>query len=75
MRSICCSSLRISIHASREGGDNLPTMTATALKRFQSTPPAREATTVEDLLDRLTGISIHASREGGDRRRFCLCYG
>ena len=59
----------ISIHAPREGGD-FSLFSASRLSLiFQSTPPARGATTlicgakVTDL------ISIHAPREGGDTEK------
>ncbi len=35
---------KISIHASREGGDGKPGIGKSTLLRFQSTPPVREAT-------------------------------
>ena len=57
----------ISIHAPREGGDIGKQGTHRSNNRFQSTPPARGATSgyqYEDL--RLVVISIHAPREGGD---------
>ena len=38
------TSLGISIHAPREGGDGLITRRSKRLKLFQSTPPARGAT-------------------------------
>ncbi len=37
---------RISIHASREGGDLYPMASALSLAVFQSTPPVREATKI-----------------------------
>ena len=57
---------RISIHAPREGGDvKMPTIPKGIL-RFQSTPPARGATTEVTAMGSLLAISIHAPREGGD---------
>ena len=58
----------ISIHAPREGGDDSQKHHLTIDNKFQSTPPARGATT-----EQLPGtfdikISIHAPREGGDDR-------
>ena len=60
------TSLGISIHAPREGGDILIARTIIQAIAFQSTPPARGAT-----YDFAPGlplflISIHAPREGGD---------
>ena len=58
----------ISIHAPREGGDTLAHQVSGAWVLFQSTPPARGATTTPAALDKLVilHISIHAPREGGD---------
>ena len=56
----------ISIHAPREGGDIPCTSTENAQIQFQSTPPARGATTLVVLVHNLSYISIHAPREGGD---------
>ena len=56
----------ISIHAPREGGDGIPCPRWAAKPSFQSTPPARGATTFDIQVDDITGISIHAPREGGD---------
>ena len=56
----------ISIHAPREGGDFSKSSIGSSFCRFQSTPPARGATTdyTSDRWD--SEISIHAPREGGD---------
>ena len=59
-------STTISIHAPREGGDRRTSSVRTLRCTFQSTPPARGATTVLlGTIDHLL-ISIHAPREGGD---------
>ncbi len=58
--------LRISIHAPREGGDTMSVIHTTLLPVFQSTPPARGATTVCLRWFAPCSISIHAPREGGD---------
>ena len=58
--------IRISIHAPREGGDWQSAETPDSINIFQSTPPARGATTFDIQVDDITGISIHAPREGGD---------
>ena len=66
----------ISIHAPREGGDNCSHILIQPIIKFQSTPPARGATTADGL--RVTGkyISIHAPREGGDIkiRKLAVCH-
>ena len=40
----CFTSIRISIHAPREGGDRSASLALSVSKEFQSTPPARGAT-------------------------------
>ena len=61
------STLLISIHAPREGGDPIsPLSSLPRLKAFQSTPPARGATYSACAARRRQKISIHAPREGGD---------
>ena len=56
----------ISIHAPREGSDEIPPETHYLVEEFQSTLPVRGATTAVDSA-RLQGmISIHAPREGSD---------
>ena len=62
----------ISIHAPREGGDNSSTISIVNSRLFQSTPPARGATTQHFMLTEIAKISIHAPREGGDMRRSSL---
>ena len=59
--------MKISIHAPREGGDR--SCRGHYLHySFQSTPPARGATTRYPILfPAAVYISIHAPREGGDR--------
>ena len=58
--------IMISIHAPREGGDcSFPCPKGVTYK-FQSTPPARGATSGIPGFPRERGISIHAPREGGD---------
>ena len=55
----------ISIHAAREGGDanrgRVPCPPA-----FQSTPPVKAATQLDERKRNNYAISIHAAREGGD---------
>ena len=58
--------LKISIHAPREGGDFTQEEYDYLKSRFQSTPPARGATSDPVLYGERTAISIHAPREGGD---------
>ena len=47
------TSLGISIHAPREGGDAIVCMMVPVISIFQSTPPARGATKVSRLFDKL----------------------
>ena len=56
----------ISIHAPREGGDNQSFPLVGVGVGFQSTPPARGATTPINIYKLDILISIHAPREGGD---------
>ena len=58
----------ISIHAPREGGDRRSSGLLNGMELFQSTPPARGATS--ELRNTSSGveISIHAPREGGDSK-------
>ncbi len=59
----------ISIHAPREGGDPRGGLHISHTGIFQSTPPARGATSVCASAIMLTpAISIHAPREGGDSK-------
>ena len=56
----------ISIHAAREGGDDMLADSFDKALAFQSTPPVKAATErVKDERRRFR-ISIHAAREGGD---------
>ena len=57
---------RISIHAPREGGDSTSATVAALSGSFQSTPPARGATSGIKAMASAIKISIHAPREGGD---------
>ena len=57
---------RISIHAPREGGDTTNSTTVPVRPIFQSTPPARGATIIDQDPGSILYISIHAPREGGD---------
>ena len=62
-------SSRISIHATREGGDLHRIGRRVVRREFQSTPPVRAATAVPPSGQaRPAAISIHATREGGDPR-------
>ena len=56
----------ISIHALREEGDLLWRLHGINAMRFLSTPSARRATVVDQIIDILYLISIHALREEGD---------
>ena len=56
----------ISIHAAREGGDFIVRENLKRWYKFQSTPPVKAATQLNDNVRYLFGISIHAAREGGD---------
>ena len=56
----------ISIHAPREGGDCARPASCSPTPSFQSTPPARGATSLAPILTDTFEISIHAPREGGD---------
>ena len=58
--------LVISIHAPREGGDTHNGETQSPHQLFQSTPPARGATSYGVARVTVMLISIHAPREGGD---------
>ena len=58
--------ITISIHASREGSDISWNRWIRILSRFQSTLPAREATSFSISASFKVHISIHASREGSD---------
>ena len=60
----------ISIHAPREGGDLRTADGVSPPVGFQSTPPARGATSTTCSSLRRTDISIHAPREGGDLALF-----
>ena len=64
----CCQPCQtpISIHAPREGGDGFILNWPSMAFRFQSTPPARGATFLEQYPEAEIDISIHAPREGGD---------
>ena len=59
-------SIIISIHAPREGGDARYRSYKLQYLKFQSTPPARGATSNTPTRAASTTISIHAPREGGD---------
>ena len=60
--------MRISIHALREEGDNNPHYYKLPLQKFLSTPSARRATVPPGFPDDFYYISIHALREEGDAR-------
>ena len=62
------STLLISIHAPREGGDGGTVGAPVHTVTFQSTPPARGATHLSDMRNGAESISIHAPREGGRQR-------
>ena len=59
----------ISIHAPREGGDEMSFPASVPSLEFQSTPPARGATCAVYGVRTRGQISIHAPREGGDAIR------
>ncbi len=56
----------VSIHASREGRDDVGDGYTLANFRFQSTRPVKDATKGKDSFLALLNVSIHASREGRD---------
>ena len=60
------TTLGISIHAPREGGDLRTKVRYRLYEGFQSTPPARGATNCIKISVHICKISIHAPREGGD---------
>ena len=59
-------SIIISIHAAREGGDQMRSFTTPIFQVFQSTPPVKAATVAVAPFEGFSFISIHAAREGGD---------
>ena len=64
----------ISIHAPREGGDGDYYDYKYDEDIFQSTPPARGATTQAAYHSLIVIISIHAPREGGDPKYSILTF-
>ena len=64
--------ISISIHAPREGRDEPYRLARMANKVFQSTRPARGATSYCFRRDLCRSISIHAPREGRDENPFTL---
>ena len=67
-RTACGGNGGISIHAPREGGDAKGIEVASYDPKFQSTPPARGATSHKHQNTEWITISIHAPREGGDSK-------
>ena len=61
---------QISIHASHKGSDVIGSGLLSGNVQFQSTLPAREATTDYDGVVYVIGISIHASRKGSDTTNY-----
>ncbi len=61
--------INISIHAPREGSDLRIFVYRVIRVGFQSTLPARGATSARVLDNGVAVISIHAPREGSDRPR------
>ena len=59
---------KISIHAAREGGDEVISDKIAEANEFQSTPPVKAATFGSTFIIPDKAISIHAAREGGDVR-------
>ena len=57
----------ISIHAAREGGDYAAPVCIGLATSFQSTPPVKAATQLDERKRNNYAISIHAAREGGDK--------
>ena len=57
----------ISIHPSRVGWDDSPTLSVVYDRRFQSTHPVWDGTQIAELTERYNEISIHPSRVGWDR--------
>mgnify|MGYP001347592869 CR=1 FL=1 len=56
----------VSIHAPREGSDQIGEFGVTLYRMFQSTLPAKGATQYLALLVLIVPVSIHAPREGSD---------
>ena len=70
MRWILLPGLRISIHTSLAGGDNVQAAHIFLYQtRFQSTPPSREATFDVITVYGTISISIHTSLAGGDHAK------
>ena len=63
------TSIKISIHALREEGDDVGVDDVVHIARFLSTPSARRATRASSTATSTCSYSIHALREEGDRRR------
>ena len=66
LRKMCAVAIGISIHAPREGSDDLIDEYAAFRAEFQSTLPARGATLERRTIELILAISIHAPREGSD---------
>ena len=66
--------MRISIHAPREGSDGSSMPRTLCSRKFQSTLPARGATSRRSDFRRKQKISIHAPREGSDIRHTTTRY-
>ena len=58
--------IKVSIHASHAGGDYRHSHQLANKRRFQSTPPMREATRGHEWTVLHPRVSIHASHAGGD---------
>ena len=70
---LCVMPYGISIHAPRTGSDSCRVRRCAVSQRFQSTLPARGATTLNQLVADNGTISIHAPRTGSDRRSASIC--
>ncbi len=67
------SATEISIHSTREGGDDAKAMVQEAQPKFQSTPPAKAETIAEPSEKLYSLISIHSTHEGGDDYPVLAC--
>ena len=65
--------VQVSIHAPRAGGDFQALAILRLQEEFQSTPPARGATSATRASSRGTSVSIHAPRAGGDSATITHC--
>ena len=57
---------KVSIHATRVGGDSVPLLAPAWFAGFLSTPPVWVATDLDEHIAHVGRVSIHATRVGGD---------